>query len=84
MADMKTQFAFVLFFCGAALSACTTTDDKTLAFECHDQNTGDACYKLSLKKTGEEAAALLKRGCELGSSKACEAQKQNETKAATP
>lgn len=61
---MKYLFLF-LFLAGC------TGNEKTLLFECNDQNQGQACFKLAKARKGEEALPFYRRGCELGSVDAC-------------
>ena len=53
-----------------ALAACTS-GEKTMLFECNDQNVGEACNKLGKARTGEEALAFFRKGCQLENTNSC-------------
>ncbi|MGE3262729.1 MAG: hypothetical protein AB7K68_13185 [Bacteriovoracia bacterium] len=48
-----------------------TSNEKTLLFECNEQNQGDACFKLGNAHTGEGALAFYRRGCEIENVNSC-------------
>lgn len=50
--------------------ACTS-GDKTLLFECNEQNQGEACFKLGEARKGEEALGFYKRGCQMENVNSC-------------
>ncbi len=54
------------------MTACTFgPDEKTLRFECEDQNAGEACLKLGKLRQGEEALRYFRMGCEKQATTAC-------------
>ena len=48
-----------------------TANEQTLLFECEQQNSGEACYKLGKAKSGPDALLFFHKGCELGSTNGC-------------
>lgn len=52
------------------LPACTQ-GEKTLLFECNEQNQGEACNKLGKARTGEEALKFFRQGCKLENTNSC-------------
>lgn len=59
---------------GVGLLICFTSctaGEKTLIFECEEQNTGEACNKLGKAREGAEALKYFKRACELENTNGC-------------
>lgn len=74
--SQKILFVIPVLFVGC------TDGDKIQRFECFEQNTGSACFKLATKKTGTESLELYKKGCDLGNQESC--TKKEELEKAKP
>lgn len=62
----------ILLLSFLGLAGCTFGgDEKTMIFECEQQNAGEACHKLGKRRTGEEALRYFRMGCEKQATTAC-------------
>lgn len=63
---------FIGGFLVVSLASCTFGgDEKTMIFECEQQNAGEACLKLGKRRAGDEAVKYFRMGCEKQSTTAC-------------
>ncbi len=69
---MSHTFLVTLGLVFLLLTGCMSGgDEKILKFECEEQNSGEHCNKLGLKRDGEEALRYFRMGCEKQSTVSC-------------